>query len=311
MKLRIVVIAAAVALILSTGLVSPSAGLAGDPGHNVALMDVSWARGYGSMEELCADADVIAVGTITAIEDVKSKVVGEDRWGPIVLWGTDFAFAIEEVLKGPQNLSEVVINQMGAHSEWEANGHPLFNPEEQYVVFLDGEDGRYATLSGPYGKFRIIDDEVFSMLYFVHPELINYEPEEVIEYYDPSESFMFYLNIKGIDKQTFVESVLDTMVCGVKGYVGGNIPRYGFFPLQGAKVEVQETGAYAFTNQNGYYEIPLAPGVYTLTASYFTFSDQTYYNVQVALCEFTQRTFSLQQIRPGGPIPLSIPDPVL
>jgi hypothetical protein len=211
-KLRIAVIIGATALILCTGLVSPFAGLAGDPGHNVARVDVSWDRGYGNMEELCADADVIAVGTITAIEEVRSEVVGEDRWGPVLVWDTDFAFAVEQVLKGPANLGEVTVGQIGAHGEWELTGDLLFNPEEKYVVFLYGEEGDYATLCGPYGKFRIIEDEVFSMLYFVYPELMNYEPEEVIQYYDPSESLLFYLNIKGIDKQNFIESVLDTML---------------------------------------------------------------------------------------------------
>ena len=94
---------------------------------------------------------------------------------------------------------------------------------------------------------------------------------------------------------------------GVKGYVGYSWPPYGAFPLQGAKVEVRETGAYALTNQYGYYEIPLNPGSYILTASYPTLHDKTYYNVQVILDEYTTVNFVLEQMFPGFPIPLGIP----
>lgn len=93
----------------------------------------------------------------------------------------------------------------------------------------------------------------------------------------------------------------------MKGYVGYSWPPYGAFPLQGAKVEVRETGAYALTNQYGYYEIPLNPGSYTLTASYPTLHDKTYYNVQVILGEYTTVNFVLEQMFPGFPIPLGIP----
>jgi hypothetical protein len=302
MKLRIIVIAAMVALILSTGLASPAAG----PAHRVAWADASWAGAYSTMEELCMGADIIAVGTVTAIEQVTNRTTA----GGSVLYFTDFAFTVAQALKGPGNLSEVVIHQTGAPGEWELQSDPLFNLGEQYVVFVDGEEGRYATIGGPQGRFPIIEDEVFSMLYVLYPDLMDYEPEEVAEYSDPSDWLLFYLDIKGIDKQTFADWVTDTMECGVNGYVGANIPPYGTFPLQGARVEVHETGAYDFTDQNGYYEISLPPGTYTLTASYFTFDDQTYYNVQVASCEFTQRTFALQQTRPG-PIPTGGPGLVL
>jgi hypothetical protein len=91
----------------------------------------------------------------------------------------------------------------------------------------------------------------------------------------------------------------------VAGYVGNAETGW---PLSGAGVEVHETGDYAFTDYCGYYEILLPPGSYTLTASYLTFYDKTYYDVQVVEGGLTQRHFSLEPMFPGYPIPLVIPD---
>jgi len=71
---------------------------------------------------------------------------------------------------------------------------------------------------------------------------------------------------------------------------------------------VHETGKVAYTDSGGYYRIVLPPGSYTLTASYLTFYDKTYYNVQVVEGGLTQRHFSLDPKFPGYPIPLVIPD---
>lgn len=92
---------------------------------------------------------------------------------------------------------------------------------------------------------------------------------------------------------------------GVEGYVGVSTS-YGAIPLHGAKVEVHETGDYAFTDYYGYYEILLPPESYTLTASYLTFDDKTY-TVKVYPNTLTQRNFVLEQMYPGMPIPLAVP----
>jgi len=91
----------------------------------------------------------------------------------------------------------------------------------------------------------------------------------------------------------------------VEGYVGNAETGW---PLSGAKVEVHETGYEVFTNYYGYYEIALQPGTYTLTASYLTFYDKTYYNVQVVDGGLTQQNFWLEPMFPGYPIPLVVPD---
>jgi hypothetical protein len=309
MKLRIAVVMGVVGLLLSTSVFSPS----GDPEVHTVWADASFAHAYSTIEELCGEADIIAVGTVTAIETVNEWIVGETRWGPSVLWSTDFVFTVEQVLRGPENLSGVVINQGGAQGQWEIRSDPLFKIGEQYVVFLHEpiQGGRGITLGGPQGRFRIIADEVFSMLYFVHPELMDYDPEDVAEYLNASEWLRFYLNIKGIDKQTFLAWVIDSIpvipVSGVEGYVGYSYPPYGTFPLQGANVEVDGEGKETFTDYAGYYQIQLQPGSYTVKAAYLTFKDKIYYNVQVVEGEYTTLNFILEQENPGFPIPMGDP----
>jgi len=95
----------------------------------------------------------------------------------------------------------------------------------------------------------------------------------------------------------------------VMGYVLGSIPPIGAFPLQGARVDVHETGGYAFTDYYGYYEIILPPGSYTLTASYPTFYDKTY-TAEVVEGEYAWLVFALDPMYPGYPIPLGTGEPV-
>jgi len=103
----------------------------------------------------------------------------------------------------------------------------------------------------------------------------------------------------------FAGDTMQKVFPGVMGYVGVSTS-YGAIPLQGAKVEVDETGDYAFTDYYGYYEILLPPGSYTLTASYFTLEDKTC-TVAVYPNRLTRRDFVLEQEYPGMPIPLGVP----
>ena len=101
----------------------------------------------------------------------------------------------------------------------------------------------------------------------------------------------------------FAGDTWQTVTTGITGRVW--MPTYyGNIPLQGAKVEVYQTGQYAFTDHEGYYEIFPPHGSYTLTASYPTLKDKTYDDVQVVRGQFTQRNFVLEQENPGLPIPL-------
>lgn len=154
---------------------------------------VSWAKGYEGIEDLSGEADLIAVGTAKEIVEVTDEVVGAARWGPIIFYFTDFAFSVEQVLKGPQDIREVIIHQTGAAGEEEIRDDPLLECGDKYVLFLhEYETGKYYILGGPQGRFQIIENEVFSMNNIL-PGIISLHPG---------------LDIKGVEKAKFLESVI-------------------------------------------------------------------------------------------------------
>ena len=296
MKLRVTVVIAVAACLLSVILLS-----AFDGGENeVWRAEVSWAEFFETMEELCAEADLIAVGTVQEIEGVTEITTGQAPWGPVGYYLTDFVFSVEQVLKGPGNATEATICQTGASGQWEIRNDPLLRVGDEYVVFLgELKGGGYNILGGPQGRFRIIGDEVFSMIYILRPELLD------VDLGDWESVYRFYLDVKGIEKEAFVDWVMASLpLCGVDGYVGDS---YTGYPLQYAEVRVNPAGPVAYTNSAGYYEIVLPPGTYSLTASYLTFYNQTY-TVQVVQYEFTRQNFMLEPMYPGYPIPLGDPD---
>lgn len=75
------------------------------------------------------------------------------------------------------------------------------------------------------------------------------------------------------------------------------------WPLQGAEVQVHETGHLVYSDPGGSYRILLGPGTYTLTAGYPTFYEETR-TVQVVSGQFATLNFGLDPIWPGGPIPM-------
>jgi len=156
-------------------------------------VDVSWAKGYAGIEDLSAESDLIAVGTVKKIVEVTDDVVGEDRRGPIILYFTDFAFSVERVLKGPQGIREVIVHQTGAAGREEIRDDPLLECGDKCVLFLhEYETGKYYILGGPQGRFQIIDNEVFSMNNIL-PGIISLHPG---------------LDVKGMEKADFLESVI-------------------------------------------------------------------------------------------------------
>jgi hypothetical protein len=155
-------------------------------------LGVSWAESYANIEDLSAEADLIAVGTVKDVIGVTADVVGAARWGPVALYFTDFAFSVERVLKGPQDLREVMIHQTGAAGKQEIPDDPLLKPGDKYVLFLhEYETGKYYILGGPQGRFQIITGEVFSMNNIL-PGIVSLPPG---------------LDVKGVEKASFLESV--------------------------------------------------------------------------------------------------------
>lgn len=155
--------------------------------------ETSWAESYESIEEISTEADLIVVGTVEGILEVTSRLVAELRGGPYFIYYTDFAFSVEQVLKGPQDATEVMIHQTGAEGKLEVSDDPLLKPGDEYVMFLhEYETGKYYIMGGPQGRFPIIEGEVFSMDYIL-PVVLDLWLE---------------LGVEGMEKESFLESVL-------------------------------------------------------------------------------------------------------
>ena len=188
MKERVAIIISLVAFLAILCSVS-----VGGMRSGATLVEVSWAEYYASIEDLSAEADLIAVGTVKGVVEVTGDVTGEARWGPVILYFTDFAFSVEQVLKGPQNVMEVMIHQTGAAGKYEVRDDPLLEPGDKYVLFLhEYETGKYYILGGPQGRFQIIEGEVFSMNN-VLPGVVYLWPE---------------LDVQAVEKETFLGSVI-------------------------------------------------------------------------------------------------------
>lgn len=156
------------------------------------ITEVSWAEYYTDIGELCDAADLIAVGEISRVISESGEKVAEARWGGVLLYTTDFAFGIEQVLKG-EGAEEIILHQTGAAGKQEVSDDPLFEQGERCVLFLrEYEAGKYCVLGGPQGRFEIIDDEVFSMNRILPDEAIWLSAE---------------LDFDGVDLESFISSV--------------------------------------------------------------------------------------------------------
>lgn len=110
--------------------------------------------------------------------------------------------------------------------------------------------------------------------------------------YSPVEGIAWDLGLDGLPLQ------------GVTGLVGDS---YSGWPLQGAEVWVHETGHTVYSDGFGRYRVLLRPGIYTVTAGYPLFYEETR-TVQVVSGQFATLNFSLDPICPGCPIPMGTGD---
>ena len=112
------------------------------------VMLASWSQGYGSIKDLTADSDLIA---LIEIEDVASYGISQD------LPHTVFAAKVLEPVHNAQKDEEIRIymtgGQMGGETV-EIADDPLMKSGEQYLVFCrENSDGTYTILGGPQGRF--------------------------------------------------------------------------------------------------------------------------------------------------------------
>ena len=139
----------------------------------------SWAEGYTNLNDMVTASQLIIIGSVERI----NQTVQESEH----LYATYFTFQIEKVLKGKEN-GEIVIYQTGTYDKpWTVIvDNPLFQVGEKYLLFLDNNTpGIYILLGGPVGRYKIINNKVYSMNYvlqndeYAAPEELNFNGVEV------------------------------------------------------------------------------------------------------------------------------------
>ncbi|MDD5190496.1 MAG: hypothetical protein PHE50_05575 [Dehalococcoidales bacterium] len=125
-----------------------------------AAVSVDWDYHYSDLKTLCGSADLIAMGTISkTVQIVKEQVS---------LYSTRSAFQIETILKGEAG-KEVIVTQIGTPEmpNYDPAEDPLFKPGEKYILFLKNNPSGIYSGFGPWGRYKIIDNQVFSMNNFL------------------------------------------------------------------------------------------------------------------------------------------------
>lgn len=121
-------------------------------------LKASWAYNYGSVRDLAENCDLAAYVKIIEMEAVKDSPIPQTVYTAELL---ESLFGKEEksvriVMTGKIDDNEKKI--------YEIEDDPLMKPGDEFFVFARGnEDGTYTILSGPQGRFEIIDNMVFSL----------------------------------------------------------------------------------------------------------------------------------------------------
>jgi hypothetical protein len=119
----------------------------------------SYVSSFQDLGELCNSSDVIVVGTVERVIEV---VPEENSKG--MIYDAKSAFRINQVLKGNIG-NEIVLTKIALKGpEGWVEGiaeDPPFEAGERWVLFLNA-DMSYNNL-GPWGRYKIIDDKVYSM----------------------------------------------------------------------------------------------------------------------------------------------------
>ena len=124
-------------------------------------LNASWSYNYESVNELADNCDLAAYVTITGMEtDDKYKSYGVDL--------TIYTAEIRESLFGKKDGTiRIVMTGMVDEKErkiYEIVDDPLMKLSDEFFVFAkSNEDGTYTILSGPQGRFEIIDNMVYSL----------------------------------------------------------------------------------------------------------------------------------------------------
>ena len=129
--------------------------------YKKVYLNASWAYNYEDVSELTENCDLAAYISVTGWEsNHKYKDYGVDL--------TVFTAEIQDSLFGKKE-GTVRIVMTGKIDEkekiiYEIADDPLMKPGDKFFVFAKAnEDGTYTILSGPQGRFVIVNDAVYSL----------------------------------------------------------------------------------------------------------------------------------------------------
>lgn len=129
--------------------------------YKKVYLNASWAYNYEDVSELTENCDLAAYISVTGWEsNHKYKDYGVDL--------TVFTAEIQDSLFGKKD-GTVRIVMTGKIDEkekkiYEIADDPLMKPGDEFFVFAKAnEDGTYTILSGPQGRFAIVNDAVYSL----------------------------------------------------------------------------------------------------------------------------------------------------
>jgi hypothetical protein len=155
-KLLIVIMASVGLLLMPVSCASTQAPL---PQKNGGGGEASWAFGFDNLTDLSVYSDVIIIGVVDRVVEIKPATQGRHTD-----YMTRWALRVEKVMKGKET-KELVINQSGSPDlpGSDISDDPLFLPGERYLLFLrETTDGTYFKF-GPWGRYLIWDNKVYSM----------------------------------------------------------------------------------------------------------------------------------------------------
>jgi hypothetical protein len=190
----VMLVAIAIGVLWGSGIIprsSPTITFAPGPSGSA-----SYVSSFLDMGELCNSSDVIVVGTVNRVIDVVPN-----EWGDGMIYDARSAFRIDRVLKGKID-KEIILTKMafkgqGVWVEGMAEDPP-FEAGERWVLFLNA-DMSYNNL-GPWGRYKIIDDKVYSMNRIMGDNNVYGagQPD-------------FKLDFNGVDLSDFIASVNETL----------------------------------------------------------------------------------------------------
>lgn len=144
-------------VVAATGLVLSGCSGTGEPQPiKTQSLELSWADGASSKDELIKQAEAIIVGTVESTE-----VTEVTDFGPL----SDATISVNTWVKSQGEKPEtIVIRQTGGESDgvlYQAADDPLLQVGEKGIFFVryDANTGVYIILGGPTGRFKVIGND--------------------------------------------------------------------------------------------------------------------------------------------------------